>query len=72
MTAPATVAMPPTMTHKISDRVMPASHGRISSGASVCPRNTFAVAESVSGPERRIVFEKSHAMPRTILCRIPR
>ena len=42
--------MPPTMRHSNSDCVMRGTYGLTMSGASVCPMNTLAAADSVSAP----------------------
>jgi hypothetical protein len=71
-TPPAIVANPPTMTTLSSDSVISPTKGRITSGASVWPTNTFAAADSVSAPDVPKVFCMISANPRTMNCMIPR
>ena len=47
-------------------------NGAIISGASVCPTNVFAAAESVSEPEVRMVRRMIHANTPTNRCMMPK
>ena len=72
ITPPATVAMPPTMTHMSSDSVMSSMYGRTSNGASVWPTKMFAEADSVSAPEVLQVTNMILAKNITSFCMTPR
>ena len=50
-TPPATVAIPPIITRRISDLFIFGRYALIKSGASVCPKNIFPMTDKLSDPE---------------------
>ena len=62
------VASPPVMSVSSSERVMPATYGLTTSGASVWPMNTLAATDSVSAPLVRISGIISRAISATTNC----
>ena len=63
---PATEASPTLNRMKSSVRVILARQGRISSGASIMPKNTVAPEASAVAPPRPSARRSTKAMPRTI------
>ena len=64
--------MPPTIIASSSDCVMRGTNGLTMIGASVCPMNTLAAAESVSAPLVCINPIIARAIRRTTNCRMPK
>ena len=62
---PAIVAMPAVMTMNSSERLIRLRYGRISSGASTMPTNTFAAVPKLAAPEMPSALPSAHANPRT-------
>jgi len=60
------VAMPQLMVTNSSLRLIAATYGRTTSGASTMPTKTFAAADRPTAPPTRIVRTSSHENPRTI------
>ena len=69
---PLIVAIPPTISASSSERVMRGTYGFTISGASVCPMNTLATAESDSAPLVPIIYIIALAITRTMSCRMPK
>jgi hypothetical protein len=72
ITPPEIVAMPPTINASSSDRVMSGTYGLTMIGASVCPMNTFAAAESVSAPLVFNAYIMARAISQTMNWRMPK
>ena len=66
------VAMPPTIIASISLRVIFGTYGLTINGASVCPMNTLATADSDSAPLVAIMYIIALAITRTMNCRMPK
>ncbi len=65
-TVPAMDAIPPAMIAKSSPRDTFARYGRMKSGASTMPTNTFAAVDSPTAPPTPISFSSRNDRPRTI------
>ena len=66
------VAKPPTIKAISSDRVMLATYGRTTSGASVWPTKILAAAARLSAPEVRKVRCMTQAKAATAYCTSPK
>ena len=72
ITPPEIVAMPPTISASSSDWVIRGTYGLTISGASVCPMNTLAAADSVSAPLVPSTYIMARAITHTTNCRMPK